>query len=60
MGHHLHRNMLVENNHFRTTHILLDAPSHKPDFIRCNTTAQVYIQERTLFSRSWMLMRSPF
>ncbi|MEX3020965.1 helix-turn-helix domain-containing protein [Kluyvera sp. STS39-E] len=55
MWYHLYHNMLAENDHGRTAHILLDALSHESELIRQNTTALSYIQDRTLFSRSWIM-----
>lgn len=55
MWYHLYHNILAENDYGRTAYILLDALSHEPELIRHNTTALSYIQDRTLFSRSWIM-----
>lgn len=54
-AHNVYNKALAVNNNVKIATLLLNELNSEPDTIRCNITAQAYIQERTLLSRSWIM-----
>ncbi|MCO4157551.1 helix-turn-helix domain-containing protein [Citrobacter amalonaticus] len=53
--HNVYNKALAINDNLKIALLLLNELNHEPEFVRHNTTALAYIQDRTLLSRSWIM-----
>ncbi|MDL4618404.1 helix-turn-helix domain-containing protein [Citrobacter amalonaticus] len=54
-AHNVYNKALAINDNLKIASLLLIELNNEPEFVRLNTTALAYIQDRTLLSRSWIM-----